>query len=158
VRWRFVDRIVEIEPWAAIRCLKAVSFEEYSLLKRHGREGVFPESLMLECCVESVRWLAAVSSRFELTSALLEVSDFRFHREVGMGETLRISAGVKRYEGEELRAECCVRRAGRENPEGLKQPDEVVATGTIVAALSRLDDGFERETVEGIWREIHGAS
>lgn len=149
MRWRLVDRIAEWEPWARIRSLKAISFEEYSLLKRHGRNGAFPECLTLECCVESVRWLVAVSSGFGSVSALTEIGEFRFQREVGPGETLEIAASVKRREGDVLQVAC---RATSMEREGL------VASGTLAVAVSPLGDGFEREIVEGMWREIHGAA
>jgi 3-hydroxymyristoyl/3-hydroxydecanoyl-(acyl carrier protein) dehydratase len=142
-----VDRITRFEPWAAIEGRKAVSFEEYSLLKPFGRNGSFPESLLLECCVESARWLVTASSGFTQTSILSEVREFRIEREVGMGDSLEIVAHVQQRGEDDLRVECRV-ACSRGN----------VAYGDVIVALGPLNESFDREWVEGYWRELYGAA
>lgn len=147
MRWRFVDCILEIEPWTRIVGQKAVSFEEYSLLKRFGRKGVFPECLVLECCVELTRWLVAASSGFAKGSVLAEVEDFHFEREAGMGSLLDIAVTVEHRQGNDLSAQCRVTSGG-----------ERIAGGQICAALLPMDENFDPELVKGLWRELHGAT
>jgi hypothetical protein len=130
-----------------IAARKAISLEEYSLLKPFGRKGDFPESLVLECCVESVRWLVAASSGFAQVSVLSEVHEFRIERVVGMGEILEIAATVKQRGENHVRVECRV-----------KCSDKDAARGEITVALLPLNESFDREFVESIWRELYGAA
>ena len=158
MRWRFLDRVDEFEPWERISGRKAISLEEYSLLERLGRPGSFPESLVLETCVELVRWLVAASSGFTWSCVLTEVDGFRVERETGPGEVLELGATVERRpstplravslsNGEEggLRLACRVESAGRP-----------VAAGVIGMNLTSLEEGFDPKRVEGIWRELYG--
>lgn len=147
MRWRFVDRVARFEAWAAIEGRKAISFEEYSLLKPFGRKGFFPETLALESCVELVRWLVAASSGFQQATVLSQVEDFRFEREVGMGEALQMSATITQRDEKELRIECSISSAG--------QP---VGRGALSVAMQPLAEGFDRECVETMWRELYGAA
>ena len=158
MRWRFVDRILDFEPWAALRSLKAVSFEEYSLLERHGRAGAFPECLVLESCVESVRWLVAASSGFRSAAALVEVSEFRFVREAGMGDRLEIAIEVLERAENRLRVEVRADVAPRGNASALPSQKTSVARGVLVLETVPLSESFEREDVLALWNEIHGAS
>jgi 3-hydroxymyristoyl/3-hydroxydecanoyl-(acyl carrier protein) dehydratase len=147
MRWRFVDRVTSFEPWKRMIARKAISLEEYSLLKPFGRKGTFPESLMLESCVESVRWLVAASSGFTQVCILCEVSDFQFEREVGMGHVLEIAATVKQRAENDLNVACGVNCLG-----------ENVAHGEIGVVLAPLSESFDREIIETMWRELYGAS
>lgn len=158
MRWRFVDRILDFEPWATLRSLKAVSFEEYNLLERHGRAGAFPECLVLESCVESVRWLVAASSGFESAAMLVEVSEFRFMREAGMGDRIEIEVKVLERAGNELRVECRAAAAAKRGAQSLPSLDRTVAQGALVLETVPLSESFEREDMLVLWNEIHGAS
>jgi 3-hydroxymyristoyl/3-hydroxydecanoyl-(acyl carrier protein) dehydratase len=145
VRWRFADRITAFEPWARIAGRKAVSLEEYALLDRFGRGGVLPESLVLETCVEHLRWLAAASSGFREACFLEEVERFAFAGRVGMADVLEVSVALSGPAREgRLAAQCRVACAGR-----------AVAEGSIRARLVPLAESFEPERVELLWREIH---
>lgn len=147
MRWRFLDQIVRFEPWRAIVGRKVISLEEYLLLRPLGRMGSFPESLVLECCVEAVRWLVAASSDFAQTSYLSEIREFRIERETHMGDVLEVSASLTRRDGGQIEMECRVNTA-----------DSPVARGTIVVDLMPLNQAFDGVFVEGMWRELHGAA
>jgi hypothetical protein len=154
MRWRFVDRVTAFEPWLRIAGRKAVSLEEYKLLRPFGREGVLPETLVLECCVEHLRWLIAASSGFRQACVLEEVVSFAFSTPAGMGAVLevdvrltgpgRVPAGEPSPE-RSLEAECRVRAVGVE-----------VASGRIRAGLVPLADGFDPGFVQGLWKDLHG--
>ena len=160
MKWRFLDCIISFEPWAMIAARKAISLEEYSLLKPFGRKGDFPEGLILECCVEAVRWLVAASSGFAQVSVLSEIEGFRFTAKmpipatadkmptmVGMGDVLEIAATVKQRGENDASIECCV-----------KCSDKDAARGEITVALLPLNESFDREFVESMWRELYGAA
>ena len=160
MRWRLADRVESFEPWREIRGRKAVSLEEYELLAPLGREGACPESLVLESCVEFARWLVAASSNFEKTCVLEAVGDFRFLEEAGMGDSLAVAVAAAGERGKVsgplavkapdtfslFALQCRVERQGRP-----------VAAGGIVVGLLPLAEGYDREAVECLWRELHGA-
>ncbi|MCY3024405.1 MAG: hypothetical protein NTW87_35980 [Planctomycetota bacterium] len=145
MKWRLIDRVDSFEPWRSIAGRKTISFEEYSLLKVFGRKGSFPESLVLESCVELARWLAAASSGFSQTAALAEVETFRFTAEADRSEVLRISARVVARERNLLRLECAVATSAGE-----------VAAGRFTVELLPLGEHFDTEWVTGLWRELCG--
>ena len=145
MRWRFVDRVTAFEPWRRIAGRKAVSLEEYQLLKPFGREGVLPESLVLESCVEHVRWLAAASSGFQQACVLEAVEGFNFSGQAGMGAVLEVEAKLAGGAGAgPLQASCRVTAGGQE-----------IAAGRITLGLVPLAESFDRDFVESLWREIH---
>jgi len=148
VRWRFADRITAFEPWARVAGRKAVSLEEYKLLEPLGREGILPESLVLECCVEHVRWLVAASSGFRQTCVLEEVEEFKFAGEAGMGAVLEVEAELSetRRDGP-IEAACRITCSGR-----------ALAVGRLRVGLVPLAEGFDPELTESLWRELHGAT
>jgi hypothetical protein len=158
VHWRFLDRVIAFREWEAAESVKAISLEEYNLLAPHGRHGDFPESLVLECCVENVRWLVAASSDFGLTSVLIEVSGFRFERKTGVGDRLRIAANVVERCASNLRVECRVTHVAAPSSAHVDQAEAVVATGALLFETLPLEEGFEREDLIALWNEIHGAS
>ncbi len=147
MRWRLVDRVTAFEPWCAIAGAKAVSLEEYYLLEPLGRQGVLPEALVIECCVELVRWLVAASSSFEQGATLTGIEGFAFRREVGIGELLRSDIRLNGRREEQFAAECRV--ASGSTP---------VASGRLTFALTPLDEWFEPEELAGLWQELHGAA
>lgn len=146
MRWHFVDRIEKFEPWREIISAKAISLEEYYMLERFGRKGALPESLLLENCVETSRWLVAASSGFEKTCILSGVEEFRITAETGPGDTLSTSVAV-RETGESMRLECAVRCA-----------EKTVAEGVLEVKILSLSEHDDIETVEGMWKELYGAA
>lgn len=147
MRWRFVDKILGFEEWKSIRCRKAISLEEYYLLEPLGRKGVLPENLVLECCVEAVRWLVAGSTQFINTSMLAEVESFRFNNQAKAGNVLEIGINISEYTDQYVSAECSVKTEGGS-----------IASGRLVCDLAALNDIFDPDYVKSLWREIYGAS
>ena len=141
MRWRFVDRIDEFEPWARISGRKSVSLEEHSLLARLGREGVLPESLMVESCVQLARWLVAKSSGFEQTCLLAGIDNFTVEREVGMGESLLMTLVVRDRSEDNFRVDCEVGDA---------------AQGELLLTLIPLAETCDPENTATMWHEIYG--
>jgi hypothetical protein len=143
MKWRFVDRIEQFEPWRAIRCVKTVSFEEYSLLERWGRGGEFPVSLMLEAAVEAGRWLAMVSSDFALAASLAEVQELRCTCPAACGDVLRTTATVTERSELSLSVEVVQEAAGAK-----------LLTGRLTLKLSPLGEAFDGKALQGLWPEI----
>jgi len=145
MRWRFVDRVTAFQPWLSIAGRKAVSLEEYKLLKPFGREGVLPESLVLESCVEHVRWLAAASSEFKQACVLEAVEGFNFPGQAGMGAVLEVEAKLAGGAGTSpLRADCRVTVSGK-----------AIAAGKLVLGLVPLAEGFDPDFTASMWRELY---
>ena len=88
MKFRFVDRIFAGGA-DAIQTEKAISFEEFSLLKPWGRKGAFPESLLLQVAVESAAHLVTRRSGGARTAVLEEAEGVRFEWETKPGEVLR---------------------------------------------------------------------
>jgi len=147
MRWRFVDKIESFQPWRSAAGRKAVSLEEYCLYEPLGRKGVLPESLILESCVQLVRWLVAKSSQFDSTCVLSEIESFSLLGEVGMGEVVGIAVAIISRGPDRLRAECRVCRDG-----------ETVARGALSVDLLPLAEGSDPAASKTIWRELYGSS
>ena len=144
MRWRFVDKVTALEPWQQIAGRKAVSLEEYYLLQPLGREGVLPESLLIECCVELVRWLITASSSFEWAALLGGIEEFVFERPARMGDLLQFDVRVIERSERELSADC------RVNSEAV-----AVASGRLAFALVPLHKLSTRGELEGLWQELY---
>jgi 3-hydroxymyristoyl/3-hydroxydecanoyl-(acyl carrier protein) dehydratase len=145
MRWCFVDRIESYLEWKSITALKAVSFEEFYLLEKQGRQGEFPESLLLETCVEALRWLIVRSSGFQLTSALHTVEAFKLHTPARCGDVLRLTVIIQDRSPDCVSALCTVlcQRAS-------------LAEGKISAETMSLDLGFDPSLLQGTWKALHG--
>jgi hypothetical protein len=143
MRWRFVDKVESFQPWQAATGRKAISFEEASLCERLGRKGVLPESLVLESCVQLVRWLVAASSEFATTCLLTEVERFALLHKVGMGDSLALAATVLGREAGRLRVECRVECRG-----------QAVAEGVLSVELLPLSACAPPEDTRSLWREL----
>jgi hypothetical protein len=147
MRWRFVDRVTSFEAWRSITGRKAVSLEEYYLLQPLGREGVAPESLLLESCVELARWLVAASSGFSQIAELAAAEQFAFREGATTGTVLRIAETVAYRAAGRLFADCRV-----------TVEEQTVAAGRLALSLMPADGAFQAGELEELWREIHGAT
>jgi hypothetical protein len=145
VRWRMLDRVDDMAPWAHIAGRKAVSLEEYMLLEPFGRRGVLPESLILASCVDLARWLVAASSAFALTATLREVQEFDLARTAGMGQVLELTADVRDRRPDALALECGATCAGKP-----------VAQGRLVMAFVPAGECFEPAALAAAWEELYG--
>ena len=147
MRWRLLDRVVHLETWKSARGIKAVSFEEYTLREPFGREGTLPESLVMESCVELVRWLVAGSSDFEMTCLLDEVAEFSFSGKAGMGESLDVRATIVAKESSRLVVECSIAVGERE-----------IARGQLRVGLVPMAESFDVEWMRGRWDELYATT
>ena len=147
MRWRLLDRVLQLEPWKSARGTKAVSFEEYTLREPFGREGTLPESLVMESCVELVRWFVAASSDFEMTCLLEEVRQFELLGEAGMGDSLQIHATIIRREESCLMTDCGVAVGNRE-----------IARGRLRVGLVPMAESFDVEWMRGRWCELYATA
>ena len=147
MRWHLIDRITTFRKWSSVRGRKAVSFEEYSLLKPFGRKGFFPETLAVETCVELVRWFVKKSSNFNELCLLSEVEEFSFISQIGAGDVLDISASVLRNGNGMVHMQCRISTGGGE-----------VAHGRIAVELFPLAEYDNRELTEDLWKELYVAT
>lgn len=147
MRWQLADRVDSFDPWVAIAGRKAVSFEEYSLLRPFGRQGTFPESLVLEACVALGRWLVTASSQFSLTGTLSAVHRFQWEAPVGMGQVIKLEVQVRQRRQNEVDLECHAHSDGR-----------TVAHGAVSIALLPADAFFAPGVLETTWKELYGAT
>jgi len=144
MRWRLLDRVDSFDPWKQLRGRKAVSFEEYSLLKPFGRKGAFPETLVVESCVTAVRWLAVRSSEFRRTAILTEAEAFTFYGEARAGNVLEILVNTRAYEREVMAAECIVCVG-----------DARIAHGCVSCELVELDKFCVSSAAHELWGQLY---
>jgi len=184
MRWQFTDKLELLQPWQSLRGTKAVSLEEYCLCEPLGREGVLPESIVIECCVHVAQWLVARSSGFRLTCELEAIDAFRFTGEAARGEVIaidvnatpdfqedvaggrlhaRCSVSCEDVAGGRLHARCSVscidgfsRIDGFNRIDGFSRSDRLIAEGGLCVRLLPLAGYLDRETTEAMWRELHG--
>jgi hypothetical protein len=147
MRWRFVDRVGSIEPWARVRGEKCVSLEEYFLLERLGRRGTLPESLLLASFVELGRWLVIVSSDFELSAVLTEITGFGLRDSLSMGAVLDLELAAASRGGNVL----TLRAKG-------VRGQAPVCDGTMSLALRPLRELSTTVTARRLWQEVHAAA
>jgi 3-hydroxymyristoyl/3-hydroxydecanoyl-(acyl carrier protein) dehydratase len=144
MRWWFVDRIEEFEPWAFLKGRKAISLVEYSLLNPLGREGVFPESLALESCIHLVRWLVIRSSDFKNMCLLSELENFKFNDEVGMGDILSMGITVTMRRGDSLKVDCEATIGER-----------LICYGALTVGMMDLAGLADPEGMKALWQELY---
>lgn len=144
MRWRFTDRIEQFEPWARIKGRKSVSLEEYSLLRPFGRDGVFPEALVVESCVHLARWLVVRSSDFRQSGLLARVTGFSFESQTGMGDALTMVLTVQARRDETLELTGEVLGSAR-----------CVGRGDFALELTPLADLCDPEDLKAVWQELY---
>lgn len=147
MRWCLTDRIHKIENWKSISGRKLSSLEEYCLCEPLGRQGVIPETLVVESCVELLRWLIAVSSDFKKICILHSIEDFKLSGDCGMGEALEIMIEIVEHNGDMITAQCRV--SGRKTE---------IATGKIQVELCPLAECFEPEILAEQLKELYGTA
>lgn len=145
MRWQFLDKITNILKWESIEAVKAVSFEEYQLYAPLGRQGAFPESLLIECCTELIRYLVAYSSQEENMTLLSELADFKIHNSAGRGALLKLSAKIVERTSDEVSAECFIHNG-----------DELTATGQLKCSIHRLSEFIDKSYIHEKMREVYG--
>jgi len=147
MRWHFADRIDAFEPWDRIRGRKSVSLEEYYLLEPLGREGEFPESLILETCVHFARWLVAASTDFQSLALLNGVHDFQCDATVREGARLDVHVRLERGPAKPVTALCTVSSGESET-----------ARGTLTLEIIPAADYSDPAELRMLWTELHGTA
>ena len=145
MRWCFVDRVESYLEWESITALKAVSFEEFHLLEKQGRQGELPESLLLETCIEALRWLIVRSSAFQLLSTLHSVEAFKIFTPARCGDVLRLTVTVENRSSDHVSAFCTV-----------LCPRADLAEGKISVETMPMDLSIDPSLLRGTWKELHG--
>jgi hypothetical protein len=145
MRWHFVDRIDSYLEWKSLTARKAVSFEEFHLLEKQGRQGELPESLLLETCVESLRWLIIRSSEFQLLAVLHAIDAFSIDTPACCGDVLSITVTIDELARDIIVASCAVFCA-RGN----------LAEGKISVKTLPLDAYDDRSLLQETWKDLCG--
>lgn len=147
MRWRLVDKINAYEPWGWISGHKGISLEEYSLLRPFGRKGVFPESMVIESCVQLARWLVMRSSDFQQTCRLSGIHDFIVESWPGMGEVMVMDVAIEKREAEGLDVRCEVKVAER-----------YVGRGRLTLSFHDLAEAYDPDLQDLYWQDLYGRS
>ena len=98
MKFRMVDKILQWQSGRELYGVKTVSFEEYQLKAPFGGDAHLPESLLLECLIQSCNWLIVLSSNFERIGIIKEYETVRFLGQFRPGQTLSIEVQTKRYD------------------------------------------------------------
>ena len=95
MRFRFIDRILEIEPGRRIVAEKKLRPDEDYLRDHFPNFPVMPGVLMLEAMFQASMWLVRMSEDFQHAVVVLkEARNIKYADFVQPGQTLRISAEV----------------------------------------------------------------
>ena len=89
MRWRLIDRIEGCSP-KHISGIAVVTLEATVLPEILGRDGVWPESLLLGALCELAHWSAAWSSQWQHTVELQEITAFSIAKTATLGERLTL--------------------------------------------------------------------
>jgi len=95
MKFRMVDRILDLEPGKSIRGMKTVSFEEYQLKSAFGGDCRLPESLVLESFFQLGNWLIMFSSDFKKMGLLIRVEQVQFESVLRPGQSMFMEVVVK---------------------------------------------------------------
>ncbi|MFA6567041.1 MAG: hypothetical protein WCS96_02410 [Victivallales bacterium] len=147
MRWCFTDRIHKIEEWKYVSGRKLSSLEEHCLCEPLGRQGVLPETLVIESCISLLRWLVTVSSGFKKTCIVSSIEEFKFSDVSGMGEAFEMIIEVAGRDGETITASCRV--SGRKSE---------IASGIIHVELCPLAESFEPEILAEQLKELYASA
>lgn len=89
MRWRLIDRIEHCSP-QRISGIAVVTLEATVLPEVLGRDGVWPESLLLGALCELAHWSAAWSSQWQHTVEMQEIQAFSITKTATLGERLEL--------------------------------------------------------------------
>lgn len=101
MRFRLIDRIVEIEPGARITAVKALSGSEDYLKDHFPLFPVMPGVLMLEAMYQAAAWLVRKTDEFGYALVLLkEARNVKYSDFVAPGQVLTVTAEYFKQEGD----------------------------------------------------------
>jgi len=101
MRFRFIDRITRLEPGQHIEAVKHLSGDERYLDDHFPKLPIMPGVLMLETMYQAGLWLVRRTENFAHSVVLLnEVRNVKFSGLVQPGQSLVVTAHIKKHEGE----------------------------------------------------------
>lgn len=100
MRFRLIDRIVELEPGVRITTVKHLTGAEDYLKDHFPLFPVMPGVLMLEAMYQSAMWLVRKTDDFQYALVLLkEARNIKYADFVAPGQTLQVTAEVLKQDG-----------------------------------------------------------
>jgi 3-hydroxyacyl-[acyl-carrier-protein] dehydratase len=101
MRFRLIDRIVDLQPGAAITAIKSLSLAEEYLKDHFPRFPVMPGVLMLEAMFQASAWLVRASEDFAHTVVMLrEARNVKYADFVQPGQTLTVTAQLVKQDSD----------------------------------------------------------
>ena len=101
MRFRFIDRITQIEPGQRIEAVKHLSGDERYLDDHFPKLPLMPGVLMLEAMYQAGLWLVRRTENFAHSVVLLnEARNVKFSGLVQPGQSLVVTADIKKQEGD----------------------------------------------------------
>lgn len=97
MKFRMVDRIIDVEPGKSIRGMKTVSFEEYQLKAAFCSDCWLPESLVMESFFQLGNWLIMFSTDFKKMGLLVRIEQVKFESLLRPGRSMFMEVEIKRY-------------------------------------------------------------
>jgi 3-hydroxyacyl-[acyl-carrier-protein] dehydratase len=157
MRFRFIDRIVEIQPSRSIVAIKQLRPDEDYLRDHFPQFPVMPGVLMLESMFQASMWLVRHSEQFRSGVVVLkEARNIKFADFVVPGRTLRIAAEITKQDARftTLKAEGTVDGAtavsGRVVLERFNKPEGGCAVGKTDLLTRRFLRREFKRIAEGI--------
>jgi 3-hydroxyacyl-[acyl-carrier-protein] dehydratase len=101
MRFRFIDRITQLEPGQRIEAVKRLSGDERYLEDHFPKLPLMPGVLMLEAMYQAGLWLVRRTEDFAHSVVLLnEARNVKFSGLVRPGQTLVVTAEIKKRDGD----------------------------------------------------------
>ena len=101
MRFRLLDRITALEPGKHIEATKQLEADEGYLKDHFPRFPVMPGVLMLEAMYQAAQWLVRRTDEFATAVVVLkEARNVKFSGFVEPGQTLTVTADIKKSDGE----------------------------------------------------------
>jgi 3-hydroxyacyl-[acyl-carrier-protein] dehydratase len=101
MRFRFIDRITQLEPGKHIEAVKHLSGDERYLDDHFPKMPLMPGVLMLEAMYQAGLWLVRRTEDFVHAVVMLnEARNVKFSGLVQPGQTLLVTADIKKQEGD----------------------------------------------------------
>jgi 3-hydroxyacyl-[acyl-carrier-protein] dehydratase len=106
MRFTLLDRILQLEPGSRIVAVKNLSLAEEYLADHFPRFPVMPGVLMLEAMIQAGAWLIRAGEDFAHSIVVLrEARNVKYGNFVQPGQTLTITAEVRKQDARETRLE-----------------------------------------------------